>query len=290
MKIAIIGAGRAGRALGIALKNSRIEIVAVAGGHSSKARDFAESIGAKFCSRAGEAVQLANVVLLAVPDREIAIVSEALAQENLPEGIVVLHICGSKNALVLKALQDKGVAIGSMHPLQSFTENTKISAAKVVDSYFAVDGAEAAREAAKALIEAVGGHALAIAPQQRALYHASACMASNYMVALLHSATQVFGECGIEEKAALAALRPILEGTLQNILEQGTKKALTGPISRGDIQTVRTHVDNLDAFLPKEGKLYKALGAYTADFCATEHLLPEDTSREIQQVLDFELK
>jgi len=289
MKIAIIGAGRAGRALGSALKNRHIEIVAVAGGHSSQARDFAESIGAKFCSQAVDAVQLAQIVLLAVPDREIAIISESLAREHLPEGVVVLHICGSKDAFVLKALQDKGVAVGSMHPLQSFTENTKISAAKVADSYFAIDGDEAAMTAAKALIEAVGGHALMISPQQRALYHASACMASNYMVALLRGATQVLGKCGIEEKDALAALRPILEGTLQNILEQGTKKALTGPISRGDLETVQVHVDNLDAFLPKEGKLYKVLGAYTADFCAVEHLLPEAKSRAIQQVLDFEL-
>jgi len=285
MKIAIVGAGRAGRAMGVALQNGGFEIAAVSGGGSSAARDFAASIGAAFCARSVDVMRLAQVVLLAVPDREILAVSEVLAQEILPPGMVVLHISGAKNAFVLKALQDKGAAIGSMHPLQSLTEDTKISAAKIRGSYFAIDGDQAAMAVAQQLINAVGGHPLSIPPQKRALYHASACLASNYMVGLLRAAAQVLEVCGIKEEAALAALRPILEGTLQNVLAQGTKKAITGPISRGDIQTVQAHVEQLDEFLPEEGKLYKALGAYTADFCVAENLLPADKAAEIKQVL-----
>lgn len=285
MKIAIIGAGRAGRAMGTALKNGGCEIVAVSGGGSFAARDFAESIGAMFCLQAVDVVRLAQVVLLAVPDRELIAVSEELARAKLPSGLVVLHVCGSKNAFILKALQDKGVAIGSMHPLQSLTEDTKISAEKVAGSYFAIDGDEAAMAAARQMVETVGGHALSIPPQKRALYHAAACLASNYMVGLLRAAAQVFEACGIEEQDSLAALRPILEGTLQNVLTQGTKKSLTGPICRGDIQTVQAHVEQLDEFLPEEGRLYKALGAYTADFCVDENLLPADKAAEIKQIL-----
>ena len=284
MKFAIIGAGRAGRSLARALQAAGGEFVAVAGG--TAAEPFAEKCGAAFCATAAVAAALADVALLAVPDRAMETLAAELAAADLPPDLVVLHICGSQSAAALAALREKNISIGSLHPLQSFTEDTEAGCRHLRNIYFAVDGDAPAVKMARQLIDLLGGKMLIVPGEKRAIYHAAACMASNYLVAVLHAAAELMEGCGIAETEALHALQPIVEGTVRNIMEQGTTKALTGPLMRGDSLTVERHLAALDDFALPEAELYRAIGRYTVANLAKNSLLSEVQVKELQLVLE----
>jgi predicted short-subunit dehydrogenase-like oxidoreductase (DUF2520 family) len=122
-----------------------------------------------------------------------------------------------------------------------------------------IEGDEAAVEAGLAIVRALRGHVLLLAAKDKALYHAACAMASNALVALEWTAAGVLGRAGIEPAAAAAALLPLLQGTLQNVKSLGLEKALTGPILRGDVATVRKHLEALGDD-PEAGEIYAALG------------------------------
>lgn len=263
MKFSLIGAGRAGKALAIALQSAGYELAAVAGGHSGAAAAFAAATGACYCETVAKAAAKGAIVLLAVPDNAIAVcVREIAAEKKIQKDGVVLHICGSQNAEVLSCLREAGAAIGSMHPLQSFSGDTAAGVACIRGTYFAVDGDEVAVASASEMIAALGGRRLLVSGAQRALYHAAACMASNYLTALLQGSVRLLGQCGISQEDALPALEPIVMATLKNIMLQGPAAALTGPIVRGDDQTLVRQLQQIDE-LPEEAALYRALAEYT---------------------------
>ena len=275
MTFALIGAGRAGKALATALQTAGYQLIAVAGGRGKAAAAFAAASGACYCETAASAAAKGNIVLLAVPDKEIVECAQEIATSgDLQKGCVVLHICGSQNAEVLSCLRRVGAAVGSMHPLQSFSGDTAAGAACIRGTYFAIDGDEAAVAAASDMIEVLGGHRLLVSGEQRALYHAAACMASNYLTALLHGSVRLMGQCGISPEDALPALAPIVMATLKNIMVHGTLPALTGPIVRGDDQTLVRQLKQVDD-LPKEAALYRALAEYTIAIAAEGGLLED---------------
>ena len=148
-----------------------------------------------------------------------------------------------------------------MHPLQTFSD---IAAAvkSLPGTYFAVDGDEPAAEAAREMAAALGGRSFCVPPEKRALYHAAACVASNYTVALLHAAARMLAAVGMPEREALAALAPILRATLENAQALGPLQALTGPIVRGDVETVDKHLRSIDELSPEESTVYRQLGIY----------------------------
>ena len=263
MKFSLIGAGRAGKALATALQAAGYELAAVAGGRSEAAAAFAAATGACYCETVAKAAVKGGIVLLAVPDNAIlACAREIAAEKKIQKEGVVLHVCGSQNAEVLSCLREAGAAVGSMHPLQSFSSDTAAGAACVRGTYFAVDGDEAAVASASDMIAALGGRRLLVSGAQRALYHAAACMASNYLAALLQGSVRLLGQCGISQEDALPALEPIVRATLKNIMLQGPSAALTGPIARGDDQTLVRQLKQIDE-LPEEAALYRALAEYT---------------------------
>ena len=263
MKFSLIGAGRAGKALAVALQSAGYELAAVAGGHSGAAAAFATATGACYCETVAKAAAKGAIVLLAVPDNAIAVCArEIAAEKKIQKDGVVLHICGSQNAEVLSCLREAGAAIGSMHPLQSFSGDTAAGVACIRGTYFAVDGDEVAVASASEMIAALGGRRLLVSGAQRALYHAAACMASNYLTALLQGSVRLLGQCGISQEDALPALEPIVMATLKNIMLQGPAAALTGPIVRGDDQTLVRQLQQIDE-LPEEAALYRALAEYT---------------------------
>lgn len=265
MKIGLVGAGRAGRALVKAWKESGCQLAGICGGR--QAERFASTMETALLSLA-ELASCAEVLILAVPDRVLPEVASQLAELGLPESLVVLHICGSQSAAVLSPLSTRGIACGSLHPLQSFTEDTEAGAAAARQIYFAADGEARAMEKIDFLAAKLGGQVLPIAPEKRALYHAAACMAANYMTAVLHSAVRMLSACEISEADALQALSPLVQAAFHNCCEKGTDAALTGPVRRGDEETLCRHRELLAELCPEEKSLYEALTAYTKKWTA----------------------
>src|SRR5690606_32099544 len=132
-------------------------------------------------------------------------------------------------------------SIGSMHPLMAVADPW-LAGERLIGAAFAITGEPAAIAAARRVVSALGGVPLMIPATQRPMYHAAAVVASNYLVALTGLAVRMLGEAGIEEDDAVRALLPLLRGTLDNIGQLGVRAAVTGPIARGDVDTVRLHL------------------------------------------------
>jgi predicted short-subunit dehydrogenase-like oxidoreductase (DUF2520 family) len=198
-----------------------------------------------------------TVVILAVPDRALAEVSYDLAAAGpAPPGCAALHLSGAISADVLAPLHQAGYAIGSMHPLQTVADPW-LSAARVTGVAFAIAGDPAAVLAARRLVNALDGIPLVIPPNLRPVYHAAAVMASNGLIGLIAAAGRLLEQAGVPPENTLPALLPLVEGTIDNLKHLGIPAALTGPIARGDTDTLRLHLGRLSG---DDRALYCALG------------------------------
>jgi len=187
-------------------------------------------------------------VLLAVPDSTIAEIAVALARLGAPgDGCVALHLSGLQPAGVLAPLGERGYAVGSLHPLQTVADPHS-GRERLRGAFFTFEGNAQARGAAAEIVEAAGGRLLEVHTADKARYHAACVFASNYVVACVAVATRLLaGAANIGREEAAQALQPLWRGALQNLGQLGIPRALTGPVARGDLETVRGHLAALDA-------------------------------------------
>ena len=288
MRIGVIGGGRVGRCLAGYLRENLVGITAHSPEHS---RQLAAEFGTALCTN-GELVEQAEVLLLTVPDRLIGTVAavitgeaqkaaadDASAEAKPLAGKVFLHCSGSLGLAELAPLQQAGAHVGSLHPLQSFAGG----ATQLAGVYMAVDGDEAACQAAIALANALGGHPFRVPAAERAAYHAAACICSNYAVAVEALAQRLMSRWLGDEAAAWQALLPLFKGTAANLeATSSPRTALTGPIARGDATTVARHL----AVLPAElVDVYCSLGLATTELALANGTIDKDAAAGLQQLL-----
>jgi predicted short-subunit dehydrogenase-like oxidoreductase (DUF2520 family) len=198
-----------------------------------------------------------ELIILAVPDAALPEVTYDLVMAGpAPDGCVALHVSGALSTDVLAPLHGAGYVIGSVHPLMAAAD-PRHAGDQLLGAAFALGGEPAAIAAARRIVSVLGGKPLVITPSARPLYHAAAVLGSNYLVALAAAASRMLGEAGVEEADTLPALLPLMRGTLDNIERLGVSAALTGPIARGDADTVRLHLARLSA---ADRVLYCGLG------------------------------
>jgi predicted short-subunit dehydrogenase-like oxidoreductase (DUF2520 family) len=190
-------------------------------------------------------VRLGDVVIIAVPDGAVGRVSAGLARSGVSwAGRFVFHTSGLLPARILEPLRKRGAHIASVHPVQSFPR--KDAPASIFRGItWGVEGDPAAVAAAEEMVRNLRGNVLLLSEKDKPLYHAACSLASNAMIALEWTASSMLGAAGIGEKAAAGMLFPLVQGTLQNVNNLGLEKALTGPMLRGDIATVREHLEAL---------------------------------------------
>ncbi len=203
-----------------------------------------------------------TVVILSVPDdalHEVAV--EVAARGEAPEGCVAFHLSGALTTDVLAPLHARGYAVGSLHPLHTVA-NAVTGADRLPGSYFAVAGEPGAVAAARRLLAALGSPSISVPERVRPVYHAATVLASNYLATLLAAAGRLMAQAGIPEDQALAALMPLARGTLSALEEAELGKAITGPLVRGDVETISLHMRSLES---RERALYAALGRELAN-------------------------
>lgn len=201
-----------------------------------------------------------TAVLLAVPDSALAEAAHDLAATgDAPPGCAALHLAGALTAEPLGPLHAVGYGVGTMHPLQTVADPWS-AVDRLVGAAFALAGEPVALTTGRRIVSAIGGRALVIPSSVRPLYHAAAVFASNYLVALVAVAARLLDQAGVSGEDVLPALIPLMRGTLDNIEDLGVSAALTGPIVRGDVDTVRLHLARL---APAEREMYRALGRET---------------------------
>jgi predicted short-subunit dehydrogenase-like oxidoreductase (DUF2520 family) len=252
--ISIVGPGRLGTSLARALKRAGYpiaEIVYRPGASARSARALAKELRAQPLLYPE---QFAPVVFLCVGDSQLGAVSQELA--NWPwQGRVALHTSGAMTSDVLVLLREKGASVGSLHPMMSFVKGTPTPLKGVS---FALEGDAKALRLARAIVRDLGGHSFLLNKSAKPLYHAFGGFASPLVIATLAAGESVARKAGLSEKQARAAMRPIVERTLRNYLEQGSAGAFSGPLVRGDVDTIRKHLDALQS-VPDARAAYIAL-------------------------------
>ena len=263
--VAIIGSGRLGTALAIALERKGYAIDSLIARRKTTARKAAAFLTGSVTSSTTKettALPAAELVIIATPDDQITSVVEWLNSLNSdrPRKPIALHTSGALSAKILAPLKQAGWAVGSLHPLASVSE-PRSGAALLRGAYWCVEGDSAAVRTGKQLVRDLEGKSFSIGSDFKPLYHAAAVMTAGNVVALFDVALEMLGQCGLTQKEAQRVLLPLLLTAVQNLDGKDPAQALTGTFSRGDIETVKRHLDALKSNdLPEALELYRLLG------------------------------
>lgn len=277
--VSIIGAGRVGSALALRLKEKGYPVTAVASRSASSAERLGARVGARVCA-AAEAAREGELIFLTTPDGVIGMVAAEIAcGGGIRRGQYVAHVSGAHPAAILKPAEEAGATVFSLHPLQSFA-TPELALERLPGSYFTFEGDREAFPLARRLVDDLGGSLFQIEAAAKPLYHAAACVASNYLVTLLDLVLVLAEQAGLPRADILPAFLPLIQGTINNVSEVGPVAALTGPVARGDSGTIRRHAL---AMGKEEWGLYRLLGLYTVNIAREKGLSPEAVE-ELQKI------
>jgi predicted short-subunit dehydrogenase-like oxidoreductase (DUF2520 family) len=275
--IAIVGAGNLAAALGVSLRQAGYAIEAVISrsrrASLTRARTLAKEVGAR--AWASPMDLRADVVWLCVPDAEIARAARSLAAKIEWKGRVALHSSGALTSDELASLRGRGAVAASVHPLMTFVRGSRPSLAGVP---FAIEGDAAAVRVARRIVKDLGGDVYSIRKEDKVAYHAWGTFASPLFTALLATTEQVAVTAGVSRNAARSRMIPILRQTLANYAALGAPGSFSGPIVRGDVDTVKRHLRVLRKISP-------AHEVYTTLARAAVEYLPAKKKHALKRVL-----
>jgi predicted short-subunit dehydrogenase-like oxidoreductase (DUF2520 family) len=257
-RVFILGAGRAGRGLSRALRASGIEVVGL---HGTRAEpgDPARGGDAVTAGPLPDTLAGADVVLVTVRDDQLDAALDQLTAARLGEATVVLHASGATEPPALDRLRARGRAGGTFHPLVPLADPQRAADA-LRGAWIGIDGDAAALRAARTLADALGARAVEIPPGAKPRYHAAAVFAANFPTVLAALAADLMRDAGIAPDASRDAVLSLMRAAVENLQRRDPARALTGPVARGDVETVRRH---LEALADDEGALaaYRVLSA-----------------------------
>jgi predicted short-subunit dehydrogenase-like oxidoreductase (DUF2520 family) len=278
-RIAIVGPGRLGKALALALRQAGYTISEIVSRNRPASKRKARELARKVEGDASTIDHLhldADLVWFCVPDREIAAASRRLASVPDWKKKLAIHSSGALASDELNALRRVGAAVASVHPMMTFVSGSIPSLSGVP---FSVEGDAAAVREARRIVRDLGGEAFTIRRHHKAAYHAWGAFASPLLVATLVTAEQVARKAGLSAVQARKKMLPIVRQTVANYAAFGPAGAFSGPIVRGDAETVRKHLQVLRK-VPEAGEVYLALGR------AALRYLPARNRKELKKVLE----
>lgn len=274
-KIAIIGFGKLGQTLAKAFKNTAWDVVGIFDKKSSKGANLAQSLQLKYHASLETLLFEADIIFLTVPDQSIQPIAKEIATLNSnKEYQYFFHCSGSQNLDALQPLHTSN--IGCFHPLQAFTENTT----SLENTYVAIDGEQSSLNIATKLAHTLNAVPIHVPANDKPLYHAAACILSNYLVSLTCIAEDIFMKWSIPREALFG----LLQSTVHNIESaKNTASALTGPLSRGDSSTISQHLEVLP---DKYQHLYCLLGLKTLDIAKANGTITDNNYLELRNLLN----
>jgi predicted short-subunit dehydrogenase-like oxidoreductase (DUF2520 family) len=286
--VAIIGAGRLGTALAMALSEQDYVVSAVVSRTLKSAKRTARMLPRP--ATALDVSQLSSLtvpdlLLITTPDDQIKVVAQALESLQLAkrQKPVALHTSGALSSTVLSTLAKRGWEVGSLHPLLSISDLK--GEMGFAGAYWCIEGQPLAQRRAKALVRSLKGNSFSIGLEYKALYHASAVMSSGSVVALFAAAIEMLMACGLPRGEAKEVLMPLLESTVRSLEDKEPGAALTGPFARGDFETIKLHLDALRKVHKREIEdLYRVLGKRSLELARVSGL-DSKKSKKIKSIL-----
>lgn len=284
LRLSIIGAGRVGQTLGRLGREAGYEIVDVVCRSRRSATSAARFIGAGTpVAAASKSLRPADVTFITTPDDRIGEAARLILDSAQPAGrAVVLHASGAVSSEALAALRESEFDVGSCHPLQTF-ESPQQALTVIRQSYFCIEGDRGAVRAARTFVRQIGARSFEIPTDKKALYHAAAVLAAGGVTALLNVSFKGLGRCGLNEAQARRVLLPLTQATVANVGAVGPRRALTGPVRRGDIGTVRRNMEALAANDRQWLTIYRLLA--TQGLSLIEPQINSDVVEALQELL-----
>ncbi|WP_114424459.1 Rossmann-like and DUF2520 domain-containing protein [Nocardioides houyundeii] len=283
LRVGVVGAGRVGAVLSAALRAAGHDIVAAAGESDASRSRIAALLPGVPVEKPSVVARDCDLLLLTVPDDMLGnVVSMLAASGALHEGQYVAHTSGRHGLAVL----DQAVAVGArpiaLHPAMTFT-GTAVDLPRLTGCVFGVTAGGAERELTESLVADLGGRPMWVPEDRRTLYHAGLAHGANHLVTLVAEAMEMLRAAGADDPAG--TLRPLMTAALDNALAEGDA-ALTGPIVRGDVQTVAAHLAEIEAAAPQTLASYVAMARSTLDRVVTDSRLLPIRAERIRRLLD----
>ena len=280
---AIIGLGKVGSSIGCLLKQAGYNIVAVVDQSEETLRKNIVYTGGKPFSNPSEIDVDAACFIITTGDDQIQKACEELSP-HLKADSVVIHMSGAGGLDLLRPARRAGAKTGSIHPLQTFSD-IETAIGSLAGTVYGITVDPDLENWANRLVRAIGGVPFFVDNRDRALYHAAACIVSNYFVSLMYMAEEIYRILGLDAKEARRAFWPLLMGTLHNIEQKGSVPSLTGPIARGDLGTLEKHLEAIRAQMPSLLSVYGELGKITADVALKKNSLSAEQVAAIKSLL-----
>ncbi len=297
--VAIIGSGRLGRALAIALAESGYSIRALVARRASEAEKASKLIGRAstpvqtFGARDLARLEPTALTLITTPDDAIEEVAHNLAElanghtalkNGNSRNRTVLHTSGALSSSVLAPLSDVGFHTGSLHPLVSVSD-PRTGARDLRGAFYCVEGDTVAKRLARRIVNDFGGKSFSVPAKSKALYHAAALTAAGHLTALIDVAMEMLVSCGLSRAAAQQVLMPLIGSAVNNLKASPPEKALTGTFARGDLATVKRHLQALNGSEHSAAlKIYKLLGLHSLQVAGKKGIDPK-VVRKIRKLL-----
>ena len=282
-RIGFVGAGRVACTLGVAFVRAGWPVVAVSSRDQMRLAKFRSLVGGAQPVASPMAITAAaDLVFVTVPDDAVA---DVAAQLRLYAGQAAVHTSGALGAEALAPARAAGAQVGSFHPLVAFAD-LEAGLAALPGATVALEGADDLVALLAELATAVGAQPVRLPPGGKPAYHAAAVLAAGGFVALLDAMAEAARGAGLDEAGALAIYAPLIRGSLANAERLGVRAALTGPFVRGDLGTVRSHLEALARLAPGAVAVYRALAQRELGMAVERGALSPERAAAMERLLD----
>lgn len=273
MKISFIGAGKVAIAFGKYLNNNNIEVLYYLSRSYESALKASKYVNCNVTENLEKLIDESDYIFITTTDDNISDVVKTISVLNKLDGKNFVHMSGALSSEILDDLKEKNANVYSIHPLQTFS-NIDTAVIDLKKTYFSIEGDNLERIVS--LIETLGNKYFILSKTQKVKYHLAACIFSNYLVTLMDFGSKILNDINIDTDDGLESMKPLIMSTINNIYNSNTKASLTGPIKRGDTETIIKHLNELcDVDL----EVYKSLGKMT-----TQRLVDEDKKEQLMKL------
>jgi len=286
MNVSIIGAGRLGTCLAAALAQKGFRIRALSCRSLSSAQESQKIIGQGIASTNNlQTAEEGRLIFTCVPDDKIKKIAQELAASNIDwSNKTVFHCSGLQPAGILKGLKDKGASTASFHPVQSFPQKTA-DAHQFEGIYCGLEGDGEALSLGEKIAAKLGARVILLKSQDKPAYHAACSFASNLFIALLDMAVSLLAKVDLQEQLAISVLFPLVQKTIHNVKYFNINQSLTGPALRGDLTTIKKHLEVLSDF-PQYQNIYSQLTLHALQIAGKEKKLSWQKLKALTALLE----
>lgn len=284
MKVGFIGAGKVGTSMGLFLTKKNVQIVGYISRTLESSKRAARLTNSMPYEDMKQLIHDSNILFITTTDDAIEQVAKQIEALNVSlNNKIICHMSGAKSSDSISNLMKHSATIASIHPMYSFG-NINNAVNDLDQVIFTVEGEGNNISQIYDLLDECRVKFIKIDTEAKTLYHAGACVVSNYLVTLIQTGINMFQEAGFSTDEIKQIIRPIVDNTINNVFDMG-EKALTGPISRGDITTVESHLDILKESKSSFENIYKVLGGHTVDIALKNKTISEEKAKVIKQKL-----